>query len=345
MMAVLAAGAAACGGSAGGDGAVADVDPELLAAYGPLPTAMMSESNAMTAEKVALGRMLYYDTRFSVSGDISCYVCHPLHDYGTSHRSTGVGHDGHVGARNEPTVYNAAGHIAQFWDGRAADVETQALGPVLNPVEMGMPTEPEVVAVLKSIPGYVRAFEASFPGEPEPVTFRNFGQAIGAFERGLVTPSRWDAFLAGDAAALEPTEMAGFEAFVDAGCGACHAGVYVGGASYQKAGLVHAWYDQSDPGRVQVTGQEPDRMMFKVPSLRNVEETWPYFHDGSVQRLSDAVRIMGWHQLGANLSEDDVAAITTWLRTLTGPVDFDYVNEPTLPAAPAPAMPAEVAAR
>ncbi len=345
-MAILVAGAAAaCGGSTGGDEATASVDPDLISAFAPLPSVMASESNPITAEKVALGRMLYYDTRFSVSGDVSCYVCHPLHDYGTSHRSTGVGHNGKLGPRNEPTVYNAAGHVAQFWDGRAEDVEAQALGPVLNPVEMGISQESDVVSILRSMPGYVNAFEAAFPGDADPVTFRNFGLAVGAFERGLVTPSRWDAFLGGDASALTAEEQAGLERFVSAGCVACHAGAYVGGASYQKAGLVHAWFDLSDTGRQQVTGQEADRMMFKVPSLRNVEETWPYFHNGSVQRLADAVRLMGWHQVGAQLSDDDVAAITSWLRTLTGPVDFDYINEPVLPSGPEPALQEGVALR
>jgi len=308
-----------------------EIDQALLQTFQPLPDVMSTEANPITEAKVSLGRMLYYDTRFSSSGDVSCYVCHPLHDYGTSHRRTGVGHDGIMGGRNEPTVFNAAGQVAQFWDGRAPDVEAQALGPVLNPVEMGMADPTSVVKILDGIPGYVDAFSAAFPGDASPVTFENMGRAIGAFERGLVTPSRWDAFLTGDAAALTDAEKAGFSEFAATGCNQCHFGTYVGGSFYQKAGLVHPWYDTADPGRQTVTKSADDFMVFKVPSLRNVEETWPYFHDGSVQRLQDAVRLMAWHQLGKKLTPSQVESITTWLRTLTGPVPFEYVNEPTLP--------------
>lgn len=311
----------------------AAADP-AMAAFAPLPTAMESADNPSTPAMVELGRMLYYDTRLSTSGDVSCYVCHPLHDYGTSHRRTGVGHDGRLGPRNEPTVYNAAGHVAQFWDGRSPDVEDQALGPVLNPVEMGMPDGPSVVTVLRSIPGYVEAFRTAFPDQEDPVTFQNFGRAVGAFERGLVTPSRWDAYLQGDEEALTAEELHGFDTFNASGCTACHNGPYVGGQLYRKAGLVNAWFDRSDGGRVAVTGDPADSMVFKVPSLRNVEETWPYFHDGSVQRLQDAVRLMAWHQSGMRISDDEARAIVAWLRTLSGDIDFDYVNEPELPPSP-----------
>lgn len=314
------------------------VDPNAIQAFQPLPASVSSSTNVTTAEKVALGRMLYYDTRVSASGDVSCYVCHPLHDYGTSHRRTGVGHNGLLGGRNEPTVYNAAGHVAQFWDGRAPDVEAQALGPVLNPVEMGMADGAAVMAVLRGIPGYVDAFRAAYPADTDPLTFENFGAAIGAFERGLMTPSRWDAFLEGDPTALTDDEKTGFNDFVSTGCTMCHSGAYVGGSLYQKAGLINPWYDQSDAGRFAVTGNPSDQMMFKVPSLRNVEETWPYFHDGSVQRMEEAVRLMAWHQLNQQLTESQVASISTWLKTLTGPVPLQYINEPTLPPTPAPEM-------
>lgn len=315
------------------------VDPAAIQVFQPLPGAVPSAENVTTAEKVDLGRMLYYDGRVSTSGDVSCYVCHPLHDYGTSHRTTGVGHNGLIGGRNEPTVYNAAGQVAQFWDGRAADVEAQALGPVLNPVEMGMADGEAVMAVLRGIPGYVDAFRAAYPSDTEPMTFENFGRAIAAFERGLLTPSQWDAFLEGDAAALTDDEKAGFNEFASVGCTQCHMGAYVGGGFYQKAGLVNPWFNQADRGRSAVTGNPADDMMFKVASLRNVEETWPYFHDGSVQRLDDAIRLMAWHQLGRELTESQVASITTWLRTLTGPVPFDYINEPTLPTSLTPSFP------
>ncbi len=326
--------AAACGGKPAGTPPAADAAQAAspLQAFQPLPEVMTSPDNPITPAKVALGRMLYYDARFSSSGDVSCYVCHPLHDYGTSHRRTGVGHDGRLGGRNEPTVYNAAGHVAQFWDGRAPTVEAQALGPVLNPVEMGMADAPQVVAVIKGIPGYLQAFAAAYPGESDPVTFENFGKAIGAFERGLVTPGPWDAYLKGDSAALTDDEKEGFQTFVSLGCSQCHVGRYVGGSMYQRAGLVHPWFDQRDPGRFAVTQNPADSMVFMVPSLRNVAETWPYFHDGSVQRLEDAIRLMGWHQLGQSLTEPQVASVALWLQTLTGRVLMEYVNEPVLPA-------------
>lgn len=317
-------------------GGAVEANASALQAFASLPPIMQSADNPVTPEKVELGRMLYYDARVSSSGDVSCYVCHPLHDYGTSHRRTGVGHDGLIGGRNEPSVYNAAGHVSQFWDGRAPDVEAQALGPVLNPVEMGMPDGQSVETILYGIPGYVDLFTAAFPGEEQPITFENFGRAIAAFERGLVTPSRWDAFLEGDPTALSDAEKTGFNDFVEAGCNQCHLGAYVGGAFYQKAGLVNAWYDTSDQGRAQVTGNEADAMVFKVPSLRNVEETWPYFHDGSAQRLQDAIALMGWHQLGVELTPSQVESIAAWLRTLSGPVPYEYINEPTLPPSAPP---------
>lgn len=307
---------------------------DVLASFAPLPTVMASESNPMSPARVDLGRMLFYDARFSAAGDISCYVCHPLHDYGTSHRRTGVGHEALQGSRNDPTVYNAAGHVAQFWDGRSPDVEDQALGPVLNPVEMAMPDGEAVVAVLRSIPGYREAFAAAFPEAAEPVTFENFGRAIGAFERGLTTPSRWDAYLDGDAGALTSAEVHGLEVFMQKGCVACHSGAYVGGQSYYKVGLVHAWPDRSDAGRFEATGDPADSLVFKAPSLRNVAETWPYFHDGSVQRLPDAVALMAWHQSGIELAPDEVDAIVAWLKALTGVLDSEYIRKPDLPAGP-----------
>ncbi len=318
----------------GPQGGAAKPDVAEAAQFAPLPAVIEVASNPRTPEEVNLGRMLYYDTRFSSDGTVSCYVCHPLHDYGTSHRAKGVGHDHLQGGRNEPTVFNAAGHVAQFWDGRAVDVEAQALGPVLNPVEMGMKDGAAVVAVIKSIPGYPAAFRQAFPGQADPVTFENFGKAIGAFERGLTTPSPWDRYLAGEPTAITAREKDGLKAFVSVGCAACHTGTYVGGGMYRKAGLVLAWPDEHDLGRFQVTNQATDRMVFKVPSLRNVDQTWPYFHDGSVPRLDDAIRAMGRHQLGKELTDTQVTLIRGWLHTLTGEINRAYVDEPVLPPSP-----------
>jgi cytochrome c peroxidase len=246
-------------------------------------------------------------------------------------RPTSVGVDGLTGTRNAPTVLNAAGHLAQFWDGRAATVEEQAKGPILNPVEMAMPDSGAVVARLAAVPGYQAAFAAAFPGMADPVTFENIARAIGAFERQLVTPARWDAFLGGDASVLTPEERRGLDVFIASGCAACHRGTYMGGDMYQKAGLVEPWPADGDSGRVAVTGQRGDRFVFKVPSLRNIDRTAPYFHDGAVGELDEAVRLMALRQLGRELSEADVAAVVAWLGSLTGAVSEALVRPPALP--------------
>lgn len=308
-----------------------EIDPSLLRMFRPLPTAMDSEKNPSTEPKVRLGRMLFYDKRLSKNQDVSCNSCHALDQYGVDHSPVSTGFKGQKGNRNAPTVYNAAAHLAQFWDGRAADVEEQAKGPVLNPVEMALPSPDGAVAVLKSMPGYVQAFQKAFPGEQDPVTFDNMSRAIAAFERRLLTPSRWDDFLRGNKSALSDAEKAGFLKFTQAGCQSCHMGVLVGGVMYQKLGLVEPWSDSSDLGRYQVTKQESDKLVFKVPSLRNIEKTAPYFHDGSVATLEQAVKLMAEHQLGKQLRDDEVQSILTWLKSLTGTIPSDYIKPPKLP--------------
>ena len=222
-------------------------------------------------------------------------------------------------------------HFVQFWDGRAPDVEEQAKGPVLNPVEMAMASEKDVIAVLKSMPEYVDAFKKAFPGEKDPVTYDNVGKAIGAFERKLITPARWDKFLKGDATVLTAEEKAGFNTFSSAGCETCHAGALLGGNMFQKIGSVKPWSDTSDPGRFKVTKSEADRLMFKVPSLRNIEKTGPYFHDGKTATLKEAIVKMADYQLGKTLNDADVQAIETWMKSLTGTIPVDYIKEPVLP--------------
>jgi cytochrome c peroxidase len=275
--------------------------------------------------------MLYYDTRLSKNHDISCNSCHPLDRYGVDGEITSPGHRGERGERNTPTVYNAALHVAQFWDGRAADVEEQAKGPVGNPVEMAMPSEDYVVQVLASIPGYRPLFAAAFPGDERPVSFDNMARAIGAFERRLLTRSAFDGFLAGDDSAVTDAQLEGLATFLRVGCQTCHLGPAIGGSLFRKLGLVKP-YGTADPGRFQVTGNEVDRGVFKVPSLRNVTQTAPYFHDGSIPQLEDAIRIMGEHQLGQPLSKEEIASIRAFLRTLTGKIDPIYTARPKLPA-------------
>jgi cytochrome c peroxidase len=297
---------------------------------GELPANMESGHNPTTEAKVKLGRMLYYEPRLSLANDVSCNSCHDLASYGVDGKATSTGHKGQIGGRNSPTVYHAAGHLAQFWDGRAADVEEQAKGPVLNPIEMAMPSKAEVEWRLERIPGYVAAFREAFPGDAKPVTFQNMAMAIGVFERGLVTPSRWDRFLKGGGG-LTAQEMRGHHEFMHGGCASCHNGPYLGGASYQKAGAMNPWPSQADPGRSAVTHLEKDKMVFKVPSLRNIEKTGPYFHDGKTSKLEDAVKMMGKHQLNVQLNEEQVADIVAWLKTLTGEIPKAYIAKPELP--------------
>jgi cytochrome c peroxidase len=306
------------------------VDAEALKAFAALPDAPQG-GGAVAEEKTALGRMLYYETRLSKSQTVSCNSCHALNQYGVDNQATSTGHKGQKGDRNSPTVYNAANHFVQFWDGRAANVEEQAKGPVLNPVEMAMTSEKQVIAVLKSMPEYVTAFQKAFPGEKDPVTYDNVGNAIGAFERKLVTPARWDKFLKGDQAALTDAEKAGFHTFVTSGCRMCHAGALLGGNMYQRIGNVKPWPDASDPGRFKVTKSGGDKFMFKVPSLRNIAKTGPYFHNGKTPTLNAAVGMMADYQVGKTLTEAEIQSIVTWMQSLTGEIPADYIRAPELP--------------
>ncbi len=307
------------------------VNDEALKLFAPLPAAMESPANPVTQAKVTLGRMLYYDPRLSASQKISCNTCHGLDAYGAESKPVSTGHKNQKGKRNAPTVYNAAGHFAQFWDGRAPTVEEQAKGPILNPIEMAMPSNAVAVQVVKSMPEYVVLFQTAFPDQKDPVTYDNIGLAIGAFERKLVTPSRWDGFLQGNQSALTDEEKAGFNTFAATGCQYCHYGAYVGGASFQKLGVVKSWANQSDEGLYQLTKDDNDKMVFKVPSLRNIKKTGPYFHDGSVATLEQAIRNMALYQRGVKLSDVQVKSIMAWMDSLTGPLPRTFIEEPVLP--------------
>ena len=312
------------------DPALADMRERAGVLLGTLPSEVPNPANPITPAKIELGRMLYYDARLSKNHDVSCNTCHLLDRSGVDGAATSTGHRGQQGDRNAPTVYNAALHISQFWDGRAADVEEQAKGPVLNPVEMAMPSEAATVAVLASIPGYAPLFTAAFPEDEEPITYDNMARAIGAFERRLMTPAPYDAFLAGDDDALSDAQLAGLDAFLTSGCIVCHQGPALGGQLYQKLGLVKP-YPTDDPGRAAVTGNEADKQFFKVPSLRNVAQTGPYLHDGSIERLEDVIHIMVVHQLGVEIGEQKEAAIRTFLDALTGSADATLIARPELP--------------
>ncbi len=307
-------------------------DRSQLAFFQPLPPHAGKDGQAPDEKMVTLGRQLFFESRISLNGEMSCNSCHTLDAYGVDHRPFSPGVKGELGGRNSPTVYNAAFHLAQFWDGRAADVEEQAKGPILNPVEMAMPAGGDVETILRSIPGYVASFGQAFPGENEPVNYDNLGRAIGAFERTLTTPGRFDKFLAGDDAALAAGEKQGLAVFVRTGCVACHSGPALGGHLYQKLGVVKPWPHLKDEGRSAVTGNEAEKFFFKVPSLRNIAETAPFFHDGSTPALGDAVTMMAEHQLGQKLSKPDADAIVAFLKALTGDLPKERIAKPELPA-------------
>ncbi|HTV20098.1 MAG TPA: cytochrome c peroxidase [Polyangiaceae bacterium] len=308
-------------------------NPRLLRRFGPA-RATIADVEPSPA-KVELGRMLYHEKRLSKSQELSCNSCHQLDRYGVDSEVTSKGHNGRRGDRNAPTVYHAAGHFEQFWDGRAATIEDQALGPLLNPSEMAAPNEKYVVDVLGSMPAYLKAFEQAFPGEKHPITLVNVGRAIGAFERKLTTRARWDDYLEGQSSALTDKEIEGLKLFTNLGCMVCHTGEFLGGSMYEKVGAVEPWPGQKDQGRYDVTRRDGDRMMFKVPSLRNISETAPYFHDGSAATLEQAVEMMGRHQLGLELDSAEVDAIVTWLKSLKGDLPKSYIALPELPASTA----------
>ena len=304
--------------------------------FGQLPLTAPNEANPSSEAKILLGYTLYFDNRLSKEGNISCNSCHNLATYGVDNLPTSPGDDGTLGDRNSPTVLNAALHISQFWDGREPDVEAQAGGPVLNPVEMAMPDEAFVMNRLKNIEGYEELFTNAYPGENDPYTYQNLKNAIGVFERELITPSKFDKYQSGDISALSSAEQKGLQTFIDQACITCHMGNLLGGAMYQKIGLFGNYAetigsDHDDLGRFAVTENESDKYLFKVPSLRNIEKTAPYFHDGGVESLSESVKIMGKLQLNKDLTDEQVTEIVTFLKALTGEVPIKYQTAPAMP--------------
>lgn len=267
--------------------------------------------------KVELGKQLFFDPRLSKSGFISCNSCHNLSMGGSDNLPTSIGHNWQEGPINSPTVLNSSMNLAQFWDGRAADLKEQAAGPIANPAEMAF-THTLAVDVLRSIPQYLASFKMVYG--TDKIDIDHVTDAIAAFEETLVTPfSRFDRWLLGDQDALTKAELEGYQLFKDVGCVACHYGAAVGGSSFQKMGIVEP-YQTKNPaqGVAAVTGKDADRFMFKVPTLRNVELTYPYFHDGAYWKLEEAVDVMARLQLGRKLGEDEIDKMTAFLKTLTG---------------------------
>jgi cytochrome c peroxidase len=267
--------------------------------------------------QVELGKKLYFDPRLSRSGFISCNSCHNLSMGGTDNLKTSIGHNWQQGPINSPTVLNSSLNVAQFWDGRAPDLKAQAGGPIENPKEMAF-SHTLTIDVLQSIPEYAIEFKQVFGADQ--ITIDEVTAAIAEFEKTLVTPnSRFDRWLLGDEEAITADERAGYELFKSSGCAACHNGEAVGGTSFQKMGIVEP-YQTTNPaeGRSAVTGKDADRFTFKVPTLRNVELTYPYFHDGEAETLAEAVDIMGRLQLGRTYTPGENAQIVAFLESLTG---------------------------
>jgi cytochrome c peroxidase len=293
------------------------------AQFKPLPTTPPAlPGNAATPAKLELGKMLYFDPRLSASHAISCNSCHNVGLAGTDAEETSIGHQWQRGGRNAPTVLNAVFNTAQFWDGRAKDLEEQAGGPMVNPIEMASPKE-HLAEQLAAIPGYVSAFQAAFPGEPKPVTLANAQKAIAVFEATLITPNApFDKYLRGDAAALSAAQKEGLQLFMSKGCAACHSGINVGGGMYAPFGVVEKpgadLLPAQDKGRFMVTKTAGDEYVFRSPSLRNVALTAPYFHTGRAWDLQQAVGVMGSSQLGTELNAKEIESIVAFLGSLTG---------------------------
>lgn len=307
----------------GGDRALLmNWDDSLLAArifLDPLP-ASMPGSEADSPEEVELGQRLYFERGISVNKSQSCHDCHLLtrRRAGVDGKPTSSGALCTLGRRNSPTVLNAGFQEAQFWDGRAVDLVDQAKGPIVNPVEMGMAGPGDVVARLQAVPGYSELFGRAFPGDPEPLTYEHAAEAIAAFERTLVAPSRFDRLLRGDEDTFSEQERRGLIEFASHNCFECHSGATIGGQLFRKIGQRRPYGNTLDLGRYEVTKREEDRFVFKVPMLRNVTRTAPYFHDGQVATLEEAIRTMGALQLGLDLPPDEVADLAAFLGTLAG---------------------------
>ncbi len=289
--------------------------------------------NAATPAKVELGRMLYFEPRLSASHNISCNSCHSVGLGGVDLQETSIGHRWQRGSRNAPTVLNSVFNTAQFWDGRAKDLEEQAGGPVVNPVEMASPSV-HIIGQIDGIPGYHEHFAKALPGEADPVTVDNMRKAIAAFEATLITPNApFDRYLEGDAGALDAEQAEGLRLFIDKGCATCHNGINVGGGMYAPFGVVERpgaeFLPEADMGRFQVTKTVDDEYVFKVPTLRNIALTPPYFHSGKAWDLRQAVAVMGTSQLGEHLTAAEIDKVTAFLGALTG--DQPQVVYPILP--------------
>jgi len=308
----------ACGGKKENTELKTKVLEQAKNIFAVLPDRMPGSEND-TPERIALGKKLYFEEAISLDESQSCNTCHDLTDgmAGVDNLSTSPGAKGEDGTRNSPTVLNAGFHFVQFWDGRETDLKAQAGGPVMNPVEMAMPDEASVEAKLNSLPDYKELFAKAFPESKGLATFDLMTEAIAAFERTLITHDRFDDFMNGDLKAMSETEVKGLELFINTGCITCHTGPLIGGNMYQKMGLVKPYSDTKDLGRYEVTKNDADKFMFKVPTMRNIQLTAPYFHNGSEESLTEAIKLMADIQLGRKLDNLQTLQIEKFLNALT----------------------------
>jgi cytochrome c peroxidase len=326
-----------------------DTDKALLERaqqlFKPLPKDAGTEQYPLTPERVALGRALFFEPRMSTDGVMSCAKCHQPSLYGTDALPRSIGNAGKIIPRNAPTVFNTALQFAQHYGGNRVDVEEQAVKATISALAYGNADYAAFEAKLRAINAYRPLFEKAFPGEAEPMTVQNWGKAIGAYERTLLTPAPFDRYLKGDTSALSAKEKRGLDRFISTGCAGCHNGVTVGGQMYQKFGLKQDYWELTgskeidifkgrDKGRFHDTKNEADAFIFKVEQLRNVAVTPPYFHDGSVADLHDAVRIMAKLQLGRDLNAEEIEDIVAFLGSLTGEVPEQFASVPSLPPSP-----------
>ena len=304
--------------------------------FKPLPSASGTPDMAGFPARVALGRMLFFDPRWTLEGNVSCATCHQPALYGTDAlaKSIGVQHRRH--RRNSPTVLNAGLNFIQHWSGDRQDLEHQVEQALVGAVSSGHTDAAAALARIEAIHGYAPLFRQAFPDERKPLTSANVGKAIAAYERTLLTPAPFDAYVRGDTRAMSPVAENGLRRFISRGCASCHNGMGVGGHTFQKFGVREEYWkatgvSELDKGRFEVTKDPADLYVFKVPSLRNVEMTAPYFHDGSVATLDEAVKVMGRIQLGVTLPDTEVAEIVAFLGTLTGPLPAAFATAPVLP--------------
>ncbi|HTS53706.1 MAG TPA: cytochrome c peroxidase [Burkholderiales bacterium] len=338
--AAAAAALLVAGTAVSADESDSDLLTQARALFKPLPKDMGTSDNPVSEDRVALGRRLFFDPRPSLDGTVSCSRCHQPALYGTDALKLPRGAEDRLNPRNAPTVLNAALQFVQHWRGDRKSVEDQATQALVGHVSFGNADYASAMGKLDAV-GYRPLFAAVFPEDKDPLTPENWGKAIGAYERTLVTPAPFDAYLLGQPDALTAEQKQGLRKFIGFGCAGCHSGTLVGGTMYQKFGLVKPYWTatgskQVDKGRFDVTHDESDLYSFKVPSLRNVAMTPPYFHDGSAEALPEAVRIMAEVQLARKLEDDDVRQLVAFLNSLTGKVPEQYAVAPVLPPAQFP---------